>query len=76
MRTKQKKNTDIREGDDTDFADIAQYFHGGGVFSVAMCCHVRGNEGQAHSGDQGELQRDRDLGAGAVSRLQLDQHGP
>ena len=35
-RTKQKKNTDIREGDDTDFADLAQYFHGGGVFSIVL----------------------------------------
>ena len=43
LRTKQKKNTDIREGDDTDFADLAQYFDGGGVFSVAMCAEMNNN---------------------------------
>ena len=31
----------IRSGGDTDFADLVQYFHGGGVFSVAMCAAMK-----------------------------------
>jgi hypothetical protein len=40
-RAKEKGNADIRSGDDTDFADLVQYFHGGGVFSVAMCAEMK-----------------------------------
>jgi hypothetical protein len=34
-------DADTRSGGDTDFANLAQYFHGGGVFSVAMCAEMK-----------------------------------
>jgi hypothetical protein len=39
-RTKEKGSTSTTGGD-TDFPDLTQYVHDGGVFSVAMCAEMK-----------------------------------